>query len=490
LTDQQSLQTASFRDPAGSVFFLNDRVFRVVTPAGKQDLEAFLVSPSAREFLDKGRVASTTVLEGPDQRAVLSQEFLRDRFESLDQCIVLEHERIPFPSFPYEWPPLMLYAAAELTLDLAQALLKDHLSLKDGTPYNVLFRGPEPVFVDLLSFERRHPGDPTWLPYAQFLRTFLLPLAANKFFGLPLDQALMTRRDGLEPEEVYRWAGPLQRLRPPFLGLVSIPAWLSARHSPDDTTVYQRKLLENAEKADFILQSLFNRLRRQLHKLAPKGASSVWSTYMTVNNNYSTEHFEAKERFVGQALSECSPVSLLDVGCNTGHFSAMAARAGARVVSIDYDPAVVDEVWRRARGERLNILPLVVNLTRPTPGVGWRNRESASFLDRARGSFEAVLMLAVVHHMLVTERIPLDEILSQAAELTTRWLIIEFIGPEDSMFRRLTRGREELHRGLDHQVFESAAMRRFEIVRSQHTGNTHRWLYLLRKLPLKATVRP
>jgi SAM-dependent methyltransferase len=211
---------------------------------------------------------------------------------------------------------------------------------------------------------------------------------------------------------------------------------------------------------------------------------------MTVNNNYSTEHFEAKERFVGQALSECSPVSLLDVGCNTGHFSAMAARAGARVVSIDYDPAVVDEVWRRARGERLNILPLVVNLTRPTPGVGWRNRESASFLDRARGSFEAVLMLAVVHHMLVTERIPLDEILSQAAELTTRWLIIEFIGPEDSMFRRLTRGREELHRGLDHQVFESAAMRRFEIVRSQHTGNTHRWLYLLRKLPLKATVRP
>lgn len=202
---------------------------------------------------------------------------------------------------------------------------------------------------------------------------------------------------------------------------------------------------------------------------------------MTTNNNYTDEHFKAKERFVEQALSEFSPASLLDVGCNTGHFSAIAARAGARVVSIDYDPAVVDEAWRRAKAERLNILPMVVNLTRPTPSIGWQNREAASFLDRARGSFEAVLMLAVMHHMLVTERIPLDEILSQAAELTTRWLIIEFIGPEDSMFRRLTRGRDELHQGLDRQVFESAATPWFEIVRSQHIDDTHRWLYLFRK---------
>ena len=78
----------------------------------------------------------------------------------------------------------------------------DGIGLKDATPYNILFRGPDPVFIDVLSFERRNPGDPTWLPYAQFVRTFLLPLLANKYFGLGLDQILTTRRDGLEPEEV------------------------------------------------------------------------------------------------------------------------------------------------------------------------------------------------------------------------------------------------------------------------------------------------
>jgi SAM-dependent methyltransferase len=457
---------------------------RIVTPAGKEDLDAFLASRAARRFLEQRRIVETNELPDAEQRAILAGAGLEERFGALETCVVVEHERIPFPSFPYEWPPAMLHACGELMLDLAQSLLEDGLGLKDGTPYNVLFRGPDPVFVDLLSFERRDPRDPTWLAYAQFLRTVLLPLAANKFFGIPVDQALLTRRDGLEPEEVYRWTSAFRRIRPPLLGLVSLPAWLGSRRSVDDATLYRRKLLDDPEKARFILQSLFRRLRRQLNAVAPRaGASSAWSDYMSGNNNYRAGEFQAKEHFVEQALNQCSPASVLDVGCNTGHFSAMAARAGARVVAIDYDPVVLNGLWRRARAERLNILPLVVNLTRPTPAVGWRNKEGASFLDRARGGFDAVLMLAVIHHMLVTERIPLDEILSQAAELTTRWLVVEFIGPEDSMFRRLTRGREELHRGLDAQVFEKTAARWFELVRSEPIGGAHRRLYLLRRRP-------
>jgi hypothetical protein len=159
----------------------------------------------------------------------------------------------------------------------------------------------------------------------------------------------------------------------------------------------------------------------------------------------------------------------------------MAARRGASVVAIDYDPVVLGQVWRNARAERLEILPLVVNLTRPTPGTGWLNRECASFLDRARGSFDAVFMLAVIHHMLVTERVPLAEILDLAAQLTTNLAVIEFIGPEDSMFRRLARGREELHKDLNQGVFESAARRHFEIVRVRHAESSTRWLYLLKK---------
>jgi len=477
-----SALTASFRDPAGSLFRYQDRILRVVNSVGAADLEAFLAAPSGQKLMASGGVARTRQLDSAECQELLADPAVRELYEARSGQMILDHERIDFPSFPYEWTAEMLHAAGLLTLDLAQTLLADNLGLKDGTPYNVLFRGPEPVFIDVLSFERRQPGDPTWLPYAQFVRTFLLPLLANQAYGLGLDQILTTRRDGLEPEEVYRWSKPLQRLKPPFFSLVAMPTWLGGKHKRDDTSIYEKKLLSDPEKARFILDTMLNGLRRTLHRLKPaEGQSSVWSDYMTVNNNYTADHFQAKQRFVGEALAEFPSRSVLDVGCNTGHFSAIAARSGAKVVAVDYDPVVLGSVWRQARAEKLDILPLAVNLTRPSPGTGWRNQECSSFLDRARGKFDAVLMLAVIHHMLVTERVPLADIIDLAAELTTKLLIIEYVAPEDSMFRRLTRGREELHQDLTAELFESLCGRYFDIVRVQHVEGATRRLYVLRK---------
>jgi len=424
----------------------------------------------------------TTILDPASIERLATSGPLAGQFNLNEDAIVAEHEQIPFQSFPYEWPPEMLHEAARLTLDLTESLLVESLGLKDATPYNILFRGPCAVFVDLLSFERRNMGDPIWLPEAQFERTFLLPLLVNRHFGIELSQLLNARRDGLEPEDVYRLCGPLRKLSPSFLSSVSIPTWLGGRHDKDDLSIYQGKALNNHEKARFILGALLKRLRRKIDYLAPRaGSKSDWSDYMAGGNNYSEQHFRAKQEFVENALAEFRPRSVLDVGCNTGHFSQAAAKSGARVVAIDYDPVVVGETWRRARAGRLDILPLVVNLTRPSPAVGWRNRECPSFLDRARGAFDAVLMLAIIHHLLVSERIPLEEVFDQAADLTTDILVIEFIGPGDSMFRRIARGRDHLHAGLTPEVFEDACSRRFEIIRSQHLEQTSRWLYLLKK---------
>jgi SAM-dependent methyltransferase len=449
------------------------------------DLRAFLACPSIDKWSRSGALVGTTVLDDAQQRQLLAQAPIAELFNTLGGCAILEHQPIPFPSFPYEWPPELLDAAARLTLDLALHLLPHGLGLKDATPYNILFRGPHPVFIDVLSVERRDPGDPTWLPYAQFIRTFVLPLLANRRFGVPPDQTLLARRDGLEPEELYRWLGPLERLHPAILPLVSMPVWLAARHQPGDGSLYRKKSLPDPERARFILQHLLRGLRKKLDAFAPKtAASSAWTRYMEGENNYTAEHFQAKERFVARFLADHAPHRVLDVGCNTGHFSILAARSGAQVVAIDSDPAAAGRLWRSAHAETLDILPLVVNLARPTPAMGWNNREWPSFLERARGSFDAVFMLAVVHHMLVTERVPLDAILDMAADLTSHLLVIEFISPEDSMFRRLLRGREELFRGLDAALFERTCGRRFDILKVQHLDGATRWLYVLRRKPV------
>jgi len=465
----------SFRDPLGELFVSPDGVYRLVYPEGQPILERFLRGQTASRLLEQRRLVRSEYVNG--KRTPAAERLASTRPGS----IVVQHERIPFPSYPYEWAPPMLHAAGSLTLELAERVLPEGLGLKDATPYNILFRGPTPVFVDLLSFEPRQAGDATWLPYAQFVRMFLLPLLAHKYLGNRLDEIFLTRRDGLEVEEIYARLSWGRRLRRPFLSLVSFPVWLGRWHNQKDTSIYQRRIQNNPERARFILRSLFHGLRRALRSAAPRQEEkSTWHNYMRTHS-YTGEEFAAKEEFIRKVLADFAFRSVLDVGCNTGHFSIEAARAGARVLAIDSDPVVVGTLWRTAAQQELDILPLVINLARPTPAVGWHNSECSCFLDRVRGRFDLVLMLAVVHHLMVTERIPLPEILRLVAELTRDAAVIEYVGPEDPMFHILTRGRDGLHQDLTPQRFEAACQQYFRIVCSRTREGSHRRLYLLRK---------
>lgn len=459
---------ASFRDPGGRLYLRDGRVLREVNRSGLECLDAAFRSPVVQDLIERGNFVRTTILS-------------RDENHALG-----EHEPILFPSYPTEWPAEMLHAAGMLTLDLAEKLATEGLGLKDATPFNILFRGRDPVFVDVLSVERRDPLDPLWLARAQFIRTFLLPLAAERYFGIPFAQSF-ANRDGIEPEAFYRLLTPAQRFLPRYLGLVSMPKWLGSRKNPDDASIYKQHRVDSAGKARFILDRNFASLRGSLRKLSPRGSKqTAWTGYMGEKSacSYSSEQFAEKEKFVTDCLREFAPKRLLDVGANTGHFSAMAARAGSSVVAIDGDAAVTGGIWRRAREEKLDILPLVVNLAQPTPALGWRNRECPSFLDRACGTmpaFDFVLMLAVIHHMLATERVPLDEILSLAADLTSDLALIEFVAPGDPMFLRLSRGRDELYAYLTVALFEQTVAERFHTIRKHRVSGAERTLYLLRK---------
>jgi SAM-dependent methyltransferase len=462
--EEKVTPAVSFRDPGGYVSVSKDRVIRTVLPDGLGNLNACLSSPVARNFVARGALIATHPLH-PGPAATRGE-------------VQVEHPRIPFASYPHEWPPVMLHAAAQLTLELSSALLDEGRGLKDATPTNILFRGPSPVFVDVLSFENRAPLDPIWLAGAQFARTFLIPLLLHRRTGYPVHELFLFQRDGIAPAEAVRRLPRARRWFPPDLGLVTLPAY-AARLEND--RLYRPRQTRDAGEAQFILAHQFRALRKKLDRLAPRPAASAWSNYEAACPSYSPEQHAAKRQFVERTLREIKPSRVLDVGSNNGEFSMLAADAGASVVSIDRDPETVAALWRSANAGGFAILPLVVDFARPTPPAGWLGREHAGFLERAESFFDCAMLLAVIHHLMVTDQIPLAQIFDAIAALTTRWVVIEYVGPRDPLFHRLARGRDALYRWYSRPAFDECARRSFDIVNFLDIQSSDRAIYLLRR---------
>jgi SAM-dependent methyltransferase len=452
----------SFRDPAGYVSVSQDVVLRTVLPAGSENLRAYLESPTAERLIRSGSLVSARPVESPSPTA----------------SSVWEHERIPFPAYPHEWPAEMLFAATELTLDLCEGLLAEGRGLKDATPHNVVFRGPRPVFVDVLSFEQREPLETLWLAESQFIRTFLIPLLLEKRAGVPLAELFTAHRDGLSPLEASARLRGTSRWVPPAPGLVTLPA-RAARLESD--RLYQPRRAREPDEARYILGSLFRRLRRTLAKLRPEPRESDWTSYQPQCPSYSPQQAEEKRAFITGALRVAGAQRVLDVGANTGEFSLLAARRGALVVAIERDARCAGRIFTTARAENADILPLVMDFARPTPAIGWLCGEQQSFFDRAHRFFDCTFMLAVLHHLLVRDQVPLNEIFDAAALVTNRWLVIEYVGPSDPMFHRLARGRDALYTWLTPAAFEESARRRFEVVEKGPVTGAGRILYFLRR---------
>lgn len=462
------------RDPAG-FFWINEegRALRYVFEPYKNDALNLLQQNKFQEWMQSKAVISTKLASFDEQKSILPAAFLT---KNLDSGLILEHEKIKFPSYPYEWSPLMLYEAGLLTLDLAERSLEFGYSLKDASAYNILFNGNAPCFIDFLSFEKRNPLDGTWTPYAQFLRHFILPLLCVKYFGSSLKEIFLVTRDGIDTERILKQLSFFQRLRPPFLNLITLPKILGKLGNIS----YHKKLFSSRDQADFVLRTLFKHLRKSLKKFKPEQKTTTWTQYSHCSH-CTEEYATIKRKWILDFLQEHPVHNVLDVGCNLGEYSKLFSTKASQVVSLDIDPTVIDLFWKENRKNYPNILTLNLDLTWPSPALGWEYRQSKNFLERSTGHFDTVLMYAVLHHLMITGEISLPLIANLANQLSTQWLILEYIGPEDDLFKKLLRGRESIYKNYHQDYFEKCFNPYFEIVRLQKIPNMDRILYLFSK---------
>jgi len=412
----------TFRDPAGQLYLTPTHAVRRIHPGAAQDTLAFLTSPLRAALEQSGDL-------------IESKKIGEERDE-----IWLEHPRVDPISYPWEWCAAQWLAAAEVTLRVADQALDAGWTLKDATPLNIVFRGTTPVLVDVLSFERSKPTASTWPAYGQFVRTFLLPLIAAKYLNWSL-QATLLNRDGYEPRELYRSLRFWQRIHPDLVDVVTLAAFIQPRSGASQ----KLPSVSDPELAKHILHKRLARLGKQVRRAANTTRSTEWSEYQAQASHYSSADKEDKQRFVRRVLKQCGPGRVLDIGANTGTYSLLAAESGAEVVAIDSDAGAIENLWKTATQQGNSITALVANIARPTPPMGWKNREQLSLLDRLAGQFDMVLLLAVIHHLILREQIPLGHIGELCDLLTRRWVLVEWVPPSDAMYQEWLRGRENLY---------------------------------------------
>jgi 2-polyprenyl-3-methyl-5-hydroxy-6-metoxy-1,4-benzoquinol methylase len=287
-------------------------------------------------------------------------------------------------------------------------------------------------------------------------------LVAKKFLGWPM-QATLLFRDGYEPRALYQALQPWQRFYPDLLDVVTL-ATLFEGSSGKKQKPGQLPSCSDPELATHILHKRVARLQKQIRRVALPEKSSQWSGYHQSAIHYSSADTENKQMFLRSVLARCRPKRVLDIGANTGPYSLMAAESGAEVVALDSDAAAVEALWHAADKQRHAVTALVANIARPTPAAGWKNREQLSLLDRLTGKFDLVLMLAVVHHLILREQLPLAHIAGLCATLTHRWAVLEWVPPSDPMYQEWLRGRDHLYGHLSEDDLMHAFAPFFHVV--------------------------
>lgn len=146
-------------------------------------------------------------------------------------------------------------------------------------------------------------------------------------------------------------------------------------------------------------------------------------------------------------------------------------------MAFDLDPAATERHYRscKATGQQA-LLPLVLDLTNPTPGIGWAGQERMSL--RERGPVDLIMTLALVHHLAISNNVPLERIAEFLASIG-RAAIIEFVPKRDTQVQELLASRQDIFENYSETAFERAFAPFFHLADVAPIRESERTLYLM-----------
>lgn len=453
-------ETGSFRDPAGFLFRSQGTLYRQVNQVGRADYDSFIASGLYKRLVEDHLLVPHHEVDEPIHTPETAYK-------------ILQPQPLAFISYPYEWAFSQLRAAALLTLRLQRTALEHNLSLKDASAYNIQFLDGRPLLIDTLSFEQAGEGRP-WTAYRQFCQHFLAPLALMSHTDIRLGALLRSYLDGIPLDLASRLLPRRTWLKPGLLIHLHLHAVTQRKAAGQKIRSSPRS---GFSRASFM--GLLDSLQNTVRALSWKPEGTAWGDYYAQNAaHYSAQALSEKQAIISRFLDRIQPRQLWDLGANTGLFSRLSSQRGIDTLAFDIDPAAVEQNYRQVRQQKeTHLLPLLLDLTNPSPGLGWAGAERAGLLDRR--SADTVMALALIHHLAIGNNLPLQQICDLFITLG-RWLIIEFVPKEDSQVQLLLSARLDIFPDYTLENFIKIFSASYEIIEQCAIPGTPRTLFLLR----------
>jgi hypothetical protein len=422
--DQVKFHPHSYADPDGRLFWFDGVLHRAIS----QEKTPFF----ARLFEDG------TLADLMNHRILVRSELTDLALDGYG--MVLRHTVVPFVSYPNEWCATMFKDAALTYLDLLQQLIQRGLTIKDTHPWNFLFDGAQPAYVDLTSITEL--TDEAHCPnYDKFCRYYIYPLLLMSRGQERIVRYLLLDYKGVLPSDFLTMSRSITSSATRLAGALKsgLKRRLPSRY---------RELLRRASSTESIPRTkremaarLENvaRIRREIERI-------TFPAIPQLPDDLSSEI----QQHLPRVISRLAPASILAIGAKTHWYSSLAVQSNARVVVFDADSAYITQLYYEARAGKLQVLPLVIDFTDPTPSRGLSSHMAIAAADRFQ--CDLVLAVSMVNPLIRERHLRLDQIVEGLARFSKRWLIIDY-NPADKLRPLSEYTLDDLNRSLRKQFY-------------------------------------
>jgi ribosomal protein L11 methylase PrmA len=446
----------SFRDPQANVYISDNRIFRVINDIGKEKFDFLTNSSILKKSIENKYLIDTWI---PEKKTL--PNFFKEK-------IILEHKRIPFTSYPYEWCFSQLKDSAVHHLIFQIFLLENNIQLTDSSAYNIQFIGSKPIFIDFFSLNFYKEGD-FWYGQKQFYEQFLNPLLLSSLKNISFNNWYKGSLEGIKNTEILSLLNFFEKFYPSIFFHTYLPTFFDKKVNSDKIKNNNFFNKSNFKKNNYLW--ILNNLKNTILNLKPPKTYSYWESYEKTSS-YEDKDSLIKSEIVKEFVARTKPDIVADLGCNTGYYSELCLNNGCKyVVGFDYDIASVEKCYSRSIEKKLNFLPLFFDAANPSSSIGWFENERYGFLKRAK--FDASLFLAFEHHLIIGKNIPIESFIKWATLIGSRGLI-EFVPKTDKMIKIMLNLKGDIFPDYNEENFLSILKKYSKIIKINEIGSMGR----------------